>query len=291
MSSANFANVVRTIFMVSVALTGTACLFESNTVGTRLAGRTIKFNPPAGYCVLDERRPQEREAIETLREIQKPMNHLIWIFADCQELNDMREGRADRVFHYGEVMAIQPEGTLKPVRTSRFQFAFAVTSTLPRFDQATVTRELNRRTTRLGLSNYEVLHFGHVSTDPSGAYAGIVVAENWGRARSTTAGVVAMTLVRSLPMSIALYGPYSDFRAYETLRTELRPIVGDFITLNEYFAEPFKLTAADRAGEVSWANRIDWIDWESVLLSGLAAAVVPAVLLLLLRIWRKAAQF
>lgn len=232
-----------------------------------LDGRTIKFEPPNGYCLLNELTDGERQAIEAMRQLQQPDNELIWMFVPCEQLAALRAGKEGRLEQFGYVTAVQPNGVFRPMRgVSRFEFASKVARTIPPMDAAGVARELSRRPITRDAPRFSLVHSGLAVVDAAAVYLGLVVEENWGRARSITAGVTAITLVRDLPISLTLHGPFSGI-SYPILRTELRPLIGDFITRNEPGVQPFQRTAA--AGpERSTASR-----WGRIVMFGGATAL------------------
>jgi hypothetical protein len=138
-------------------------------------------------------------------------------------------------------------------------------------DAAGVARELSRRPITQDAPRFNLLHSGLAAVDAAAVYLGLVVEENWGHSRSITAGVTAITLIKDLPMSVTLHGPFSGI-SYPILRTELRPLIGDFITRNEPGAQPFQRTAATE----SPGSATSW--WSRLVLFGGAALLVSLLL-------------
>ncbi len=237
-----------------------------------LNGRTLKFEPPNGYCLLNELTEGERQAVEAMRRLQQPDNELIWMFVPCDQLAALRAGKEGRLEQFGYVTALQPNGVFRPMRgVSRFEFASRVARTIPPMDAAGVARELTRRPIAQNAPRFNLLHSGLAVVDAAAVYLGLVVEENWGRSRSITAGVTAITLVKDLPVSLTLHGPFSGI-SYPILRTELRPLIGDFITRNEPGVQPFQRVAATES-QSSVVGR-----WSRLVLFG-GATLLASILL------------
>jgi hypothetical protein len=245
-----------------------------------LNGRTIKFEPPNGYCLLNELTNGERQAVEAMRQLQQPDNELIWMFVRCEQLAALRAGKEGRLEQFGYVTAVQPNGVFRPMRgVSRFEFASKVARTIPPMDAAGVARELSRRPITQNAPRFNLLHSGLAVVDAAAVYLGLVVEENWGRTRTITAGVTAITLVRDLPISLTLHGPFSGI-SYPILRTELRPLISDFITRNEPGVQPFQRIAAtepQRSG-ASWWTRLVLFGSATLLVSILLGSVLLAAM-------------
>jgi len=283
------ANKNRKLFPLALLWSYLALLGPAFGAETTLDGRNIRFEPPVGYCFLNERNPRERDAIEALRQIQTPDSSLVWMFADCDELVMLRAGRSERLTRYGQVMAVQPSGLFKPAPgMSRFEFANHLARNIPALDISRITRTAQSRVAAPDAPNQRLLHFGLATIDAAAAYAGLLVEENWAHARFVTAGVMAMTLVKDLPVAIALYGPYSELAAYRALRNELRPVVGNFIARNEArtgWSAPRTADAGSEAWE-NWLRRLAMIDWNGALMSGLLSVGFASIILVAARRFR-----
>jgi hypothetical protein len=283
------ANKSRKLFPLALLWTYLALLGPAFGAETMLDGRIIRFEPPVGYCFLNAHNPRERSAIETLSRIQTPDSRLIWMFADCDELSLLRNGRTDRLTRYGQVLAVQPSGLFKPSPgMSRFEFANHLARNIPALDISRITRTAQSRVAAPDAPNQRLLHFGLATIDAAAAYAGLLVEENWGSARSVTAGMMAMTLVKDMPVAIALYSPYSELAAYRALRNELRPVVGNFLARNGSRADWSAPRTADAGSEdwENWLRRLATIDWNGALASGLLSIGFASIILVAARRFR-----
>lgn len=237
---------------------------------TMLSRHSINFKPPTGHCLLNESEPSERKAIEALQQIQKPDGNVIWMFADCDELALLRAGKSVQLKRYGQVMAVQPTGVFQPIPgMSRFEFTQHLGRNIPVLEISRVARNAPGRTAAPQAPSHRLLHFGLATIDAAAAYAGLLVENNLGRARSVTAGVMALTLVKDLPVAVVIYGPYGELADYRALRNQLRPIVGDFIAGNDTSGgAPRLMNAESEAWDIS-LDSLTRIDWNKALLGGL----------------------
>lgn len=272
----------RKLFPLAMLWTYLALLAPAHGAEGIVDGRSIKFDPPAGTCLLNEREPRDRDTMQALRQIQKPESTPIWMFADCNDLALLRAGKTTRLNRYGVVAAVQANGVFRPQPgMSRFEFATQLARNLPALDISRIARTAQGFTAPPNAPSYRLLHFGLAATDAAAAYAGLLVEENSGRARAVTAGVMALTLVKDLPMSVTLYAPYSELAAYRSLRNDMRTVLGNFIARNEARAGSAAQRTSDAGSEAwdSWLRKLAMIDWSGALMSGLLSLGFASVVL------------
>lgn len=272
----------RQLFPLAMLWTYLALLAPAFGAETMVDGRTIRFDPPPGYCLLNEQEPREHDAIQALRQIQKPDSTQLWTFADCGDLAMLRAGKTTRLNRYGQVTAVQQTGVFKPLPgMSRFEFASQLARNLPVLDISRIARSAQGHTAPADAPSYRLLHFGLASIDAAAAYAGLLVEENDSRARAVTAGVMALTLVKDMPVAVTLYAPYSELAAYRGLRNEMRPMLGTFISRNEVRSGSSAQRPTDAGAQAweKWLHKLAMIDWNNALLSGLLSLGFASVVL------------
>lgn len=254
---------------------------------TTVNGRSFNFEPPTGHCFLNEQEPKDRAAIDALQQIQKPEGDIIWMFADCHELAQLHAGQTDQLKRFGHVMAVQPSGIYQPAATmSRFEFTQNLGRNIPVLDISRVARTAHGRVAPANAPNLRLLHFGLATIDAAAAYAGLLVENNWGRARSLTAGVMALTLIHDTPVAVVLYGPYNELADYRQLRNALRPVVGTFILRNDTESAASRATSIDSDSWGLWLRELSLIDWSGAMLAGLLSLGFATVILVALRHFR-----
>jgi hypothetical protein len=243
-------------------------------------GRTIKFAPPNGYCLLNELTAGEREAIEAMRQMRQPDHDLLWMFVLCDQIAALRDGKEGRLEQFGYVTAVRPNGVYKPGRNvSRFDYASKVAKSLPPIDPAAVARELKKREITPSSSRFNQLYSGVATMDAAAVYLGSVMEEVWGRSRSLTAGVTAITRVKDQPIAVTMHGPFTGI-SYQILRSELRPLIGDVITRNEPGVEPFqKVSGKAATGQGNWLSR----QWQNLAIAGMLSGALAGFALFFAR--------
>jgi hypothetical protein len=71
-----------------LALAGMTGSSHALAASFNLAGETVKFQPPGGYCFLDQSDERERPLFERMERLQqKAGNQLLAVFAICDELS------------------------------------------------------------------------------------------------------------------------------------------------------------------------------------------------------------
>ena len=254
---------------------------------TTVNGRSFTFEPPAGHCLLNEQEPKDRAAIDGLQQIQKPEGDIIWMFADCHELAQLHAGQTGQLKHFGLVMVVQPNGVYQPAATmTRFEFTQNLGRNIPVLDISRVARTAQGRVAAPNAPNLRLLHFGLATIDAAAAYAGLLVENNWGRARSLTAGVMVLTVIQDMPVAVALYGPYGELADYRQLRNALRPIVGAFILRNDTGSGTSRNTSIESDSWGLWLRELSLIDWSGAMLAGLLSLGFATVILVALRHFR-----
>jgi len=284
----------RRLFSLALIWTGFALLWAyfgllapAFGAETKMNGHGITFEPPAGHCFLNENAPNERDAIDALKQIQKPDGNTIWMFADCDELALLRAGQAAALKHYGQVMAVRPSGVFQPdFGMSRFEFTQHIGRNIPVLDISRIVRTAHGRVAAPNAPAHRLLHFGLATIDAAAAYAGLLVENNWGGARTTTAGMMALTLVKEQPVAVVLYGPYGELADYRALRSQLRPIVGHFIARNEPGVSTSRRSNAESEAWEYWLRKLTVIDWNGAMLGALLSIGFATLILVAARRFR-----
>lgn len=254
---------------------------------TSLNGRSIAFDLPAGTCLMDDNAPIERGAIEALKTMQKPEGNTIWMFADCEELALLRAGQTAALKHYGQVMAVRPNGVFQPdFGMTRFEFTQHIGRNIPVLDISRIARTAYGRVAAPNAPLHRLLHFGLVTIDAAAAYAGMLIENNWGSVRSPTAGMMALTLIKEQPIAVMLYGPYSELADYRALRSQLRPIIGHFIARNDSGVSASRRSNAESEAWEYWLRKIAVVDWNGAMLGALLSVGFATLILITARRFR-----
>ncbi len=210
-----------------LAVPGTAAA-ESYTV----AQRTIEVETPSAYCRLDRNRTAENELFRVIEEVNAGLNRVLSVFVDCDELAQWRHGAMVTIERHGQVLTPAEEvayaGLPRRIFLDELQkvmgSAFASGLEQGRDRMAAVLPKL-----KLG----EVRSLGLLATDDLALYAGMAehLASNDGN--RVIAGIVAMTLVNQVPVSVNLYRTYEGPESIDALLVEQRQFLRTLTAGNE----------------------------------------------------------
>ena len=212
-----------------LSLAGTPSLHaETFTV----AGRSLSVDLPAGYCALDRSDPVENQMFDVMERIQAGTNRVLLVFYDCEELASMRLGETDTFDRYGQVLTPSGEqaypgidrhiyfGELRKV----FDQAFAIGAQKGQENVARVLPEME-----IG----EARSLGIVYEDDAALYAGMAEKISFGGGEFTVAAIIAMTMIKDVPISVNLYRPYAGDDSFGQLLMEQQPYLRSLVGQNE----------------------------------------------------------
>lgn len=193
--------------LLSVVLTLLSIGAEAGPVN--LLGRPIEPVIPSGYCEVGGH-PADTELVSRTREGIGTSNQILALFADCKELDDFRKGKKTMLDNYGQILAQTPKGQLRALKgVSRPEYIQKISAQSGYMPEAFKKAEARVRHYVPGFQSQENL--GLLATDSNGLYVGLLMTmtDDTGRPRSIV-GVVGMTLVKELSITINLYQAYKN---------------------------------------------------------------------------------
>ena len=212
----------------------------------RLADRTLAIEPPAGYCALDRRAPDEG----VLFDVQELTNtaRALAIHVDCRMLDAYRAGDAfieDLSPSVSITVGLQ-NGQPVIVGMPRDQFNAAMEAalrSLSDMQMETLSKESGDRMVatikeRLG-SHYSDVEYrglkylGVLGRDETAVYMGMVSQLSLGGKPWAEPGVAAPTLVNGAAITVSYAEPGDKPEAIGAVLAEVRRITRDLIALNE----------------------------------------------------------
>lgn len=202
---------------------------EAATVN--LLGRSIEAAIPAGYCEVGAH-PAEAEIVSRAREAIGNSNQILAMFADCKELEDFRKGRRTTLDNYGQILAQTPKGQLRALKgVSRSEYIQKMSGQAKNFPEAFKKAETRLKQSVPGLQPLENL--GILSTDSNGLYVGLLMTmtDDTGRPRPIV-GIVGMTLVREMSITINLYQVYRNSQDLRGLLARQQSAIANFVRVN-----------------------------------------------------------
>lgn len=222
----NMKMLLRTILVTVITLLSAGA--EAATVN--LLGRTIEIVIPAGYCEVGGH-PAEAELVRRTKEGIGDSNQILVLFAECKELEDFRKGRRTMIDNYGQILAQTPKGQLRAIKgVSRAKYIQEI-SGKSNWTEAFKKAEVRVKQYAPGYQSQENL--GLISTDANGLYMGILMTltDDKGRPRPII-GVVGMTLVKELSISINLYQGYRKAPDLRGILARQQSAMANFVRAN-----------------------------------------------------------
>lgn len=204
---------------------------EAEAATISLLGRSIDVVIPTGYCEAGGH-PADAELVSRTRDGIGNTNQILSLFADCKELDDFRRGRRVLLDNYGQILAQKPKGQLRAIKgVSRSEYIRKMSAQANYFPEAFKKAEARARQFVPGYKSHESL--GLLSTDSNGLYVGLLmtIGDEAGRPRPVV-GVVGMTLVRELSISVNLYQAYRNTPDLRGLLARQQSAMANFVRAN-----------------------------------------------------------
>jgi hypothetical protein len=198
-----------------------------------LYGRPIEFFLPAGYCHLDETQPAEKLLVDNIVGMNQGSNDLIAYFAPCNDLVAYRVGAIDVMSEYGIVFVPLVNGGFEASPSPRAESLPQIAATLPALDQAALQRleqEASQNPQGITLSGSQFL--GLIGQDANALYAGLVAQVSDGSSSFPAAGVLAITQLQDVVMTVNLYRPYRSNADIVALLSEAEIYVAQLVAAN-----------------------------------------------------------
>ena len=216
-----------------VGLFTSAARAETPTLG----GRTVILEPPAGYCALDPARQDEADLIAFNEKMQQPRNHLVMQLADCGELADFRAGKRPSFDRYGQYFVPVTDGAVQPVTGfTRASYLEEGARELPKLDSGALVDEITAKLRAGAGSDVTGMHFlGVLKQDEAGLYLGIAVGKVSVGDQTASAGaigVVGLTLVNEIPVSLGLYQANVGAEAVPDLLAKVQQTLASIVQAN-----------------------------------------------------------
>lgn len=174
------------------------------------AGQSVVLDVPEGYCRLDPANTADAQYIDAMKKVQEGRNYIVFMFASCDGLTAARAGKLDQLADSGAVMIIMNGGNVVAVPgMPRSQFIDEASRQVAVADTASLGNELRQRSEQAGLGvdlgGMKLL--GVLKKDDLGVYIGFLLPPSAGANAQSVMSINAITLVNSLPVSVALGRP------------------------------------------------------------------------------------
>ncbi len=88
-----------------------------------VAGRTLKLNPPHGFCLVDKTTKQERDLLKKEGANNAEKVRMLQLSVECSELAEFRAGTREYLHQWAKVVVLKTDGKVESVPFTRPQFA------------------------------------------------------------------------------------------------------------------------------------------------------------------------
>ncbi|MFH1241537.1 MAG: hypothetical protein V1689_04165 [Pseudomonadota bacterium] len=203
---------------------------DAQAASVTLLGRSIEIVIPNGYCEAGNN-PADAEMVRRVREGIGNSNQIIVMFADCRELGKFRRVKGFMLDNYGQILAQTPKGQLRAFKgVTRPEFIQKMGGKA-NFNDA--FKKADARLKQVVPSYQSGENLGLLSTDSNGLYIGVLstITDDDGKPR-TIVGVLGMTLVKELAISINLYQAYQKSPDLRGLLVRQQSAMAGFVRAN-----------------------------------------------------------
>jgi hypothetical protein len=196
-----------------------------------LYGRQIEFFLPLGYCFLDESQPAEKILVDNTVAMNQGSNELIAYFAPCNDLVAYRVGAIDLLSEYGIIFLPLVNGGFEASPVPRAESLPQIAATIPALDEAALL-ELERQASQQGITVSGTQFLGLIGQDANALYAGLLAEVSDGTTSYPTAGLLAITQLQDIVLTVNLYRPYRSNADIVALLSEAESYVAQLVSAN-----------------------------------------------------------
>lgn len=265
------------IAMLLLGLALVCAVGRARAASLTLAGESVAFEPPSGYCLLDPNEDGFKPMFDrSARMQQKSGNQLLAFFMVCDELSQIRHGQAFAPLHYGMLVTVLQGGTVKPVaNATRFDLIEKLRGTLKSDQMNDVMSSADDVLKQEGVVGTHLSTPAFADMDSFAIYSSSVIDFGENPSASTT-GVYAITLLKHFVLATYMYAPTSDLGVKDALLAAQHTLLADFVARNE--------SPEEQARQMRTGQSFLGIDWGHALVKG-ALGAVAAGLIALVRTW------
>lgn len=199
-----------------------------------IAGRSITFVLPRGFCPIGDGTPQERSWRQLLDRFNAGVNMVVLSFADCQQLARFKNDQDNRIQDYGTYLVSLSPRANYPANYPRAKFLATAPSQLQKIDPTSVEDKANKKfndlATDLTIDNFSL---GMVDANENAVYIVTGALVNAGGQLTRKMAVTAITLAKGVFISIHLYSDYRDQETFLQLLNAQRRLASAFVVANE----------------------------------------------------------
>jgi hypothetical protein len=187
----------------------------------RFAGTSVSLPIPNGQCVIPRDTEAGRPFYALQEEGQKGTNKVAILFADCLEWGKRVADHSYRIHSFGSYLFPLTDGLEKPAPSDYNRPHFIHDLSAANIDAHLIEVTVKRKLEEISSSHSSLdgmQSLGYIATDDNAAYMGQIAIEKYPTGKINVACVVAMTLVRHVPVFLNLY---ADIRNSNTIQSLL----------------------------------------------------------------------
>ncbi len=265
------------------------------------SGERFDLPVPGRMCPLSRSEPVDRQILEAQDRLNAGENIVLLAFAPCDELEEARTGRRQRLSQHGIWLLTAPDG--KPAKvpsgTTRAEYARRLAGVVPKKDIDELVGTFGGRLAKEGITS-TTKAMGQIHQSDSGVFMGILMSAASNGPGPDIAGVTGFTLAGTRPVTFNIYREYVDRETFDRLLMTASTMVDVLAGRLKPIDDPKDVAPALPAGMVTvgagaksstddlFADipRSGAIDWSKVIDKGLAGALAGGVLAILIWIYR-----
>jgi hypothetical protein len=206
-----------------------------NAATVTVAGRSLNLDPPRGYCQADKNHA-ERAIVEALEKSAGKGPVVLMVFAQCDELNDLRQGKIKDLRRYGQYVALPVLGAIEPQPPGviRVDFVESIAASFKSADSDSSARK-DAKTPRQypDVKTGERKSLGLLAKDANAAYIGALQGfKSLSGNESKLASVAAITLLNGIAVNTDLFEVYTAGPDIDRLLDQQKSNVSALIAKN-----------------------------------------------------------
>lgn len=195
---------------------------------------------PAGMCKLDASVPEQKLVIDFLTSANAGSNEVLGTFANCDELAAMKTSKGHGITHYGVVLSQKLlDGLPIDRKTYVATASVAIDAKGSALTEAALTGA-REAVTNATSGQTDIENPKAVTGDSKGVLFknddmvifGVKQTNNLSGKNVAVASTAAMTLIGGQPVSVNLYAPMSEPKAFVASAETLKPFVSALIAAN-----------------------------------------------------------
>jgi hypothetical protein len=238
------------------------------------AERSIRLTVPGGWCRLDPAKPADAPVIQRAEQLQQGINHVVLVFADCQQLGALHSGNLHGYLTNGAIMIPLQRGRIVTASfATRAEFIASIAREIGAIDVEKIRAELRERFARAGATGIDIdgaKSLGVLKQDEYGIYPGFMLPAPPQMTVKSLVGATAITMINRLPVSVSIWRPAISAGTLDGILGEEREILRGLIAANAAIE-----AAAPQPAPGSFASGIDW---NQVLRKGFMGAIIGGLI-------------